>query len=244
MIVPKLDSWLLTLEVAAAQPPCVWADLHANSRAHAAAITAAQYRLVVFPELSLTGYDLNAPVVATSHPAIAPIIAACEATDSIALVGAPILDNDGRHYLATMRVTAEGADVVYRKTWLGNEESARFSSGHGVVAIEVDGWILGLGICKDNGAPGHRAQVASLGVDVYATGLVHRSTELSMQDDWGLSIARQCNTYVIFASFAGPAGGGYDATAGSSTIWAPSGTILAKAGEEPGDLARAVLLKT
>jgi hypothetical protein len=45
----------------------------------------------------------------------------------------------------------------------------------------------------------------------------------------------------FFASFAGPTGGGYDRTAGTSTIWSPSGSVLARAGTEPGDLARATI---
>ena len=52
------------LMVAVAQPPCVAHDVAANARAHASAIRAAGARVVLFPELSLTGYELDAdPVV-------------------------------------------------------------------------------------------------------------------------------------------------------------------------------------
>ena len=49
------------LRLAVAQPPCVPLDVAANARAHAAAVRAAGARVVVFPELSLTGYELDAP---------------------------------------------------------------------------------------------------------------------------------------------------------------------------------------
>jgi len=223
------------------QPPCIVGDLHANGQAHAAAIRAARARVVVFPELSLTGYDLKAPLVSTGLDALGPVVAACEGAGSVALVGAPVGDSHGRHYIATLRVTAAGVDVVCRKTWLGAGESARFSPGDGPGVIDVDGWSLGLGICKDNGTPQHRAQVASLGVDVYATGVLHRPDQLSMQQEWGAAMARQCSAHVVFASFAGPTGSGYAATAGSSTIWSPAGTVLAQAGLEPGGIARATI---
>ncbi len=52
------------LTIAAAQPACVPGDLAATARAHADAVRAARARVVVFPELSLTGYELAAGPVA------------------------------------------------------------------------------------------------------------------------------------------------------------------------------------
>jgi predicted amidohydrolase len=227
------------LIVAAAQPPCTPCDLAANGRAHAAAIKSADARLVVFPELSLTGYELDASPVRNTDEAFAPIVDACGAAGSDALVGAPVSDEQGRRHIAALRVSAAGVEVAYNKTWLSTEESTRFSPGSCAVAVDIDGWRIGLGICKDTGTPEHRAQIAALGVDIYAAGLVHAPSELPVQDERGASIARQCGAYVIFASFAGPTGEGYGMTAGSSTIWSPAGEILARAGVEPGGVARA-----
>ena len=58
----------------------------ANARAHAAAVRAAGARVVVFPELSLTGYHLDAPTVPHDDPRLAPIVDACADTRSLALV--------------------------------------------------------------------------------------------------------------------------------------------------------------
>lgn len=44
------------LPIAVAQPLCVPYDVAANAAAHAAAVRSAGARVVVFPELSLTGY--------------------------------------------------------------------------------------------------------------------------------------------------------------------------------------------
>ncbi len=81
------------LTVAAVQPACAASDVAANAGSHAAAIRAARSRLVVFPELSLTGYELDAQPVPLDEAALDPIIDACRETGSVALVGAPI---DGR----------------------------------------------------------------------------------------------------------------------------------------------------
>ena len=51
------------LRVAVAQPLCVPYDVGQNAVAHAAVVRAAAARVVVFPELSLTGYELEAPAL-------------------------------------------------------------------------------------------------------------------------------------------------------------------------------------
>ena len=91
--------------------------------------------------------------------------------------------------------------------------------------IDDDGWRLGLGTCKDTGVAEHTAGTAAPGVDVYLAGLVHAPEELGEQDARGRQIAAACRSYVVFASFARPTGGGYDSTAGESTIWGPTGAF-------------------
>src|SRR5262249_45107352 len=80
----------LALTVAVAQPPCVPYDVAANALAHATAIREAGTRVVVFPELSLTGYELDAPAVAPDDPRLRPIVEACRETGSVALIGSPV----------------------------------------------------------------------------------------------------------------------------------------------------------
>ena len=180
------------LTIAVAQPRCAAKNVRLNAVEHAATIRRINARLVVFPELSLTGYELD----------------------------------------------AAGAEIAYRKSYLGGDEPQWFAPGNGAVVIDLDGWRVGLGICKDTGVDEHVADVAALGVDLYVAGLVHLPEELDVQEERAARIARACDSYVGFASFAGPTGGGYSSTAGVSSIWAADGTALARAGTEPGDAAR------
>ncbi len=228
------------LTIAAAQPSCTARDVRANARAHADAIRDARARVVVFPELSLTGYELDADPVSPSDPALVPIVDACAESGAIAFVGAPIAE-DGRASIATLRVDAEGVAVAYRKTFLGGDELRRFTPGDGATAVEVDGWRLGLGICKDTGVDEHVRGIAALDVDAYLAGIVHHREELPVQEERAQAIASAADAYVVFASFAGATGGGYDRTAGSSAIWSPDGTALARAGVEAGEVVRATL---
>jgi predicted amidohydrolase len=52
------------LLVAVAQPRCAAKATHSNARAHAELIRSARARVVIFPELSLTGYELDADPIA------------------------------------------------------------------------------------------------------------------------------------------------------------------------------------
>jgi predicted amidohydrolase len=79
-----------TLSIAVAQPRCAAHDVAANAVAHAEAVRAAGARVVVFPEMSLTGYELDAVPVSPDDERLAPIVAACAETGTLALVGAPV----------------------------------------------------------------------------------------------------------------------------------------------------------
>ena len=115
------------LTIAVAQPPCVPYDVAANAATHAAAVRSAGARVVVFPELSLTGYELDAPAITAADPRLAPIAVACAEEGALALVGAPVQDEPGRSHIAMVAIDGTGARVAYRKMWLGTAEAQRFT---------------------------------------------------------------------------------------------------------------------
>jgi predicted amidohydrolase len=222
--------------VAATQPICVRYDVAANAVTHADAVRAAGARVVVFPELSLTGYELDAPTVDVDDARLAPIVAACADTGSVALAGAPVRAADGREHIAVLRIDGAGVSVAYHKVWPDSTES-RFAPGVPAV-IDVDGWRFGLAICRDTGIARHAADTAALGIDVYAAGTLMHDHEADVQDGRAARIASTHGVRVVFASFAGSTGGGFVRPAGRSVIWAPDG-VVAKAGPEAGATVRA-----
>jgi predicted amidohydrolase len=125
--------------------------------------------------------------------------------------------------------------------WLGSTETDRFVPGREPAAIEVDGWRLGLAICKDTGIPQHAADTAALGIDAYVAGSVKSVDEGALQDERARRVATRHGIWVVVASAAGPTGGGYDPAAGRSGIWAPGGARVSQVGPEPGAIARATL---
>jgi predicted amidohydrolase len=230
----------IELSVAVAQPRIVTGEVAANVDAHAALIDQSHARLVVFPELSLTGYQLDTPPIDVASDVMEPLVSICTATGSAALVGAPVVSN-GRHYIATVLVDSTGPSVVYRKTFLGPDEQPRFWPGPGPQTIDLDGWRIGLGICRDTGIDEHIDGTAQLAVELYACGVVYHEWELAEQQRRARNIAATCSAPVAMASFAGPTGEGYLTTAGHSAIWSAKSTMIAQADHQPSQFARTTL---
>jgi predicted amidohydrolase len=231
------------LTIAAAQPMCRARDVAANAIAHADVIRAAAARVVVFPELSLTGYELDAPAVDPDDARLRPVLDACATAGSVALVGAPTADDLGEH-ISVLAVDADGARVAYRKMWLSDTEAERFVPGPSPVVLEVDRWRLGLAVCKDTGIVEHAEATARLGLDVYVAGVLDSADDALVQEQRATRIALHHRVWVAVASFAGSTGGGYEVAAAQSRIWSPTGEVVASAGRDVGRIARATLTPT
>jgi predicted amidohydrolase len=143
--------------------------------------------------------------------------------------------------IAVLAVAADGVRTLYRKVWLDPTEADRFAPGPGPVTIEVDGWRLGLAVCRDTRFPEHDAATAAEGMDVYLAGVVHHGHEDHVTEERARRVAIDRAVWVGVASFAGSTGGGFATTAGGSGIWAPGGEVVARGDDRPGEVVRAVL---
>jgi predicted amidohydrolase len=200
-------------------------------------------RIVVFPELSLTGYELDAPPIAAQDPRLKPMVEACEEAGAVALVGGPVRGETDSVHIGMLAVDGSGVTVAYRKMWLGGAEPERFSPGNTPAVLELDGWRLGLAICKDSGIPAHAAVTAALGIDAYIAGVLESAEDGAVPDERARRIAADHHVWVAMASFAGSTGGGYDEAAGRSGISASDGSVVDQAGPETGAIARATLTR-
>lgn len=229
------------LVIAVAQPPCRAADVATNAAAHAIMVRRAQARVVVFPELSLTGYEFDAAIVRPDDSRLAPIVEACRETGTLALAGAPVDGADGTRHIGVLAIDGTGARVAYRKVWLGGDEAGHFAPGPGPVVLEVAGWRLGLAVCRDTGVPQHATDTAALGMDAYVAGVLETAEDAAVPGERARSIAAAHGVWVAIASFAGSTGEGYATAAGGSGIWRPEGVAVAEAGPDVGEIVRATL---
>jgi NAD+ synthase (glutamine-hydrolysing) len=137
------------VRVAAATPVVHTADPVANADEHIALIRQAGEQgvdLIVFPELSLTGYAiddllLQGALLDESDRQVARLAAATEGTGVVAVIGAPVRDGDRLYNCAV--VLGEGAVLgVVPKTYLPNYreyyEKRWFASAIGLSAFHDD----------------------------------------------------------------------------------------------------------
>jgi NAD+ synthase (glutamine-hydrolysing) len=150
------------LRVALAQIDSTVGDLEGNATKIREGISRARdegAQLVVFPELSLTGYPpedllLKTHFLDATQAAVGEL--AAEAEGVVALVGYPERADDVYNAAA---VLADGrVAAVYRKVYLPNysvfDEQRYFQSGDEGGLIELNGVPIGLTICEDIWEPG------------------------------------------------------------------------------------------
>ncbi len=171
------------LKVGVAQPVSALGNVDANVAQHAAVVTDLDARVVVFPEMSLTGYSMDAHPIDTTDVRLAPIIDACRTSNAIVLAGAPTLGDDGHRRISMLRIDGTGASIVYSKMYLGGEEPQHYRPGSSPAVLNVDGWRLGLAICKDNGTPEHVAATLSHGIDAYVAGVCETEADRDVQPE-------------------------------------------------------------
>jgi len=231
------------LRVAAAQVPATAGDLSGNASVAARSIAAAATagaRLVVFPELSLSGYDvalLRADparcAAEAGGSALTMVGDACRTHRVTAVVGGCVRRDDG-WAIGALVVGPDGRLVAeYHKRHLDGHEQELFVPGRHDVLLDVDGWRLGLGICYDASFPEHARSLALAGADAYlCPGAFLTGDSDHRRGVYFPARALENTCYLVFANFTG-SHGGWD-FAGRSAVWAPNGRALADAGTEEG----------
>jgi predicted amidohydrolase len=237
--------------VAAGQPPCQPTELAANVATAASFVRAAHdegAELLVLPELYLSGYVLDAIaqdpslLIDVDDARLDPISEACRDAHTALVVGAPTRGASGATYISALVFGRNGQRTgQYDKQFVTAEErDAGFSVGAGDVAITIDGWRVGLGICWDAAFPEHARASALDGCHAYAVGgLFNRGDGERKRAIRGAARAVDNAMYVVFANHVGPQGGYVGS--GHSAVWDPSGDVRADAGLDVPGLAVATL---
>jgi predicted amidohydrolase len=234
--------------VAAAQLGAVPGDVEANVAAHADLVHAAAAdgaRLVVFPELSLTGYELERIAaepeltLAEDDPRLAPLQRACDATGATAVAGVPMPAAGGARQLCALALGPTHPPVRCAKTFLHRAEAELFVAGDGPALVAIDGRRVALGICFDAAHPEHARAAAAAGAELYACGAIFGAGSENRIVDQAAGRARETGMPVLFALTSGRAGP-YD-TEGGSGMWDATGRPVVRLGDDAPALAVAEL---
>ncbi|WP_111493600.1 MULTISPECIES: nitrilase-related carbon-nitrogen hydrolase [Marinobacter] len=246
------------LHVGAAQINSVLGDVARNLDTHQRLIEqgrAAGLELLVFPELSLTGYSLRQRVVDVAMPATdAHLLELARAAGEMqTVVGFVEEVSPGEYYNALAILQHGEVQAVHRKinlpTYGGLEEGKWFSPADATTLCPVvEGWPASYLICADLWHPGlvHEAMMqrpSLLCAPINsASGIVSES--FSNEDNWALNLSFYAMTYgtpIVMANRYGPEGESH--FWGGSRIVGARGQILAAA-EDGEQLIHATLRRT
>jgi 5-aminopentanamidase len=243
------------LRVAAAQAESVSGDLTANVATAVRLVEQAAHngaRLVVLPELFLTGYDPHAWSRANcltdlECPELKPLREATAHAGVITIASAALSEEGGP---APARSPAGAAatpgsaislllfddrgDVrrVYDKQHPTDDEKPFFTPGRCGASLVVDGWELGLGICNDGCFPEHAGAAATDGATAYLCPSAYYAGSEHRRDLYYAARALDSGIYVVFADLTGRCGD--FSFSGGSAVYDPEGRPVARLGQEPG----------
>jgi predicted amidohydrolase len=229
------------LVVAIAQTRSIPGDIDANvaiasDLAHGAAIGGAS--IIVFPELSLVGYELelltDTSLWLTERDRRLDALRERARLDRIAIaVGAAVRTDDGRRLLALVIIGPDGDETIHGKVFLHGPENDVFDAAPPVEQPhEIDGWNLAFAVCFDVAVPAHAAHAAALDADAYLGSALYVEGEERRVDIHFASRAMDHRMYAVLANHAGPSPIGR--SIGGSGVWSPTGERLVAATTEPG----------
>ncbi|MEU8778207.1 carbon-nitrogen hydrolase family protein [Streptomyces sp. NPDC048606] len=230
------------MKIAAAQLTCAPSDVTANAGlAEALAVRARDQgaELVVFPELTLTGYELDsigADPGLWLDGADDPRLDGLRSTGTAVAVNAALRAEGPLPTLATLVYDAHGAHVTtYAKQHLYGHEQDFFAAGDTDGRFELGGIRFSLGICFDNHFPDLADRARADGCRVHLAGSLYgtgdgRAERASVYP----GIAREYGLYVALANHVGPAGPW--SGCGGAAVWAPGGQPLVEADDRTPDV--------
>ena len=236
--------------VAAAQIVVRRGDVEWNVRRHvrlarAAADEGAQ--IVLFPEMSLTGYELDRArdlAFTGQDERLGPLAEAAAAGALTLVVGAPVRAGSRLH-IGAFIVSPDGGIALYTKRRLGAfgpsaavdgvvppAEATVFQPGDHDPLVRLGARTAAVAICADIGAPEHPRQAAQRGATTYLASMFVIPSEFDAEAAALSRYAAEHAMAVVMANHGGPTGG--LASAGRSSLWSERGDLVARL-EDRGD---------
>lgn len=194
--------------------------------------------LIVFPELSLTGYHIfdrldavaeTVPGRTTEH-----LGTAAKAASVDVVVGMPVADKDGPKNTAVWIGRDGAVQAIHEKRHLWGDERDAFTSGPEYTIVDTDFGRVGLLICYEVNFPEASLALAREGVDVI---VVISAWSKRMAADWNTllpSRALENGAFLVGCNLVGTEAG--TTFCGRSMVIGPDGSIVEELDDRPGSL--------
>ncbi|WP_397569836.1 carbon-nitrogen hydrolase family protein [Schlesneria sp. T3-172] len=238
--------------VAVAQTTPVKGDVAANVEEHLLLAQLAVDEgadIVLFPELSLTGYELalgESLAFEENDARLAALVDLAERSGTRLVVGAPIR-LEQKLYVGAFIILPDRSVEIYTKHRLGTFPSSsvcdsltgeipppepnHFQPGDRNPLIPFNETVAAVAICADIGRPEHPQRAAERQANLYLASMFVIPSDFAGDIAKLARYAKQYRMMVALANYGGPSGG--LKSAGRSGIWSSTGELLVQL-EEAG----------
>jgi len=223
-----------SVTIALAQLPVVKGAVAENLETHLTYIQQAATRgadVVVFPELSLTGYELELLeqlAMPKDSEVFSTLYDAAAANNIVVIAGCPLVSEGRKPQIGAVICFPNGERAFYAKQYLHEGEEVYCSTGNASYLFTVNGTRIALAICADFANPVHSEAAAAQQADVYiASALI---SEAGYEADAQLlaAMAKHHQFPVLLANHISNTGGWQ--TCGKSGGWNADGELAITAG--------------
>lgn len=221
--------------LAIAQTSSEKGDINENIRRHSRVVSCAAdhgARVVVFPELSLTGYE---PTIAAEtaieacDPRLDLLQEVSDCRNIMVIAGCSIRSRSATPYIGALIIRPRAAIEVYRKRFVHPDELPWFRPSDDIAVYQFHGRDIGIAICADISNPIHAADTFDNGATFYVVAAMKTPEGISKAERRLSEYAREYGFPVALANYATESGG--LATGGRSAIWDEHGNVIEQAPE-------------
>jgi predicted amidohydrolase len=219
------------MKISLAQIKSIPGDVQSNLKRHQIFIENAisqKADLIVFPELSLTGYE----------PALAKNLAIqlndkrlnvfqdlSDESNSTIGIGAPTVGENGT-VISMILIQPFSERSLYSKKFLHVDEEPFFVSGENLPPLRINGHNISLAICYEIAIPKHSEEAVRNGSQIYLSSVAKFASGVEKARETLSSIAKDNDIITLMVNAVGPADNGI--CAGQSSVWASNGQLIAQ----------------
>lgn len=221
---------MVLMKLCAVQLASLKGDLPGNLQRHLVCIEQAAAlgaELVVFPELSLTGYEPSVArqaALPVTSARLDPLQAACDRLGITVAVGLPLPTPDGIR-IGMPIFCPEAPRQAYAKQRLHDDELPYFTPGNQALLLEVGEHRVAPAICYESMFLAHAAVARERGADLYLVSVAKTAKGIREGYAHYPEVARELGMPVLMANCVGPADTFIGA--GGSAAWNTQGHLLA-----------------
>jgi len=188
--------------------------------------------IVVFPELSVTGYELDlAESLATNQDdtRLDEIQSLSDRNEITIGVGLPTKENNNL-FISMIIFQPKRERVTYSKQYLYSTQVCHFTPGQKQIYLNIGDSIVAPAICYDLSNPEHSKKAYEENANIYIASVLSDVDDIESDIKKLSAIACKYEMIVFMANFIGQSGG--FECAGKSSVWDATGKLIGQLGTE------------